>query len=873
MSDQAPDSDDGTIQRAKRFDGICDAFETQCSAGNRPSIESFLLRVDGPDKQPLLVELIAIEMHYRRQNGESIALAEYQTRFPGLSVSRLEETIQYAKQGHSHKTTVADELTIDSRGGPSVKGESQLVKYFGDYELLDVIARGWMGIVYRARQVSLNRIVALRMILSGEFASKQEVDRFYSEAKAAALLDHPGIVPIYEVGEHEVKHFFSMTYVEGSSLAAKLNDGPLEPIQAAKTILEVSQAVHYAHEQKVIHRDLKPSNILWDTTSQARLFQVLDINEKHWSAIQFVADQSRVIGVGWQGRRREWNLASEEMTIDYSPISQVKDRERYVRWPAAISTDGQTMAGVVDEKILSGIAITTLPDDPNPPRWMIELSRGLLYTYSKDPESLMAKYRFLTPIEFGAVSASQDLSRDFKWFDDAHDPAAPPEDEWGSAAFGISFSSDGKLVAGGNRDGRIVIYNAKTGQMQGQINGHSALVWSVAFSHDAKMLATGDANGHVHVWDVATQKQICEFSGHNGAVRSLTFVSNNRIASAGEDTLIRILDVRSNDSTEVLRGHTARVNSLVVSVDGKRLFSGSADGTTRVWPVPSEMAPQSNTNLSVLSTPGTRIHGLRLSSDASQIEVVSLGKYAGNNAFRRRDWLLKTISGETLQALTFGSGIADFSKVKSSPFFGKFSPHGLAGIQRGYLDWDMLIQKHPEAAKPFETYPSEVCTDQVFQCITHSEDFNYLVTSIYVAGLYGNGFSIAWQNIRKEGTDFFVPLGCVKLNASWTVLELKGDRYAASVGNEVRIVDLAGNTNLLLGTHSKAVTRVAWGNEGKWVASSDEDGFVKVWDVFDRRPVMTMRNHTGSVQAILFTADSRTLFSAGSCNISHHSNN
>ncbi len=271
MSDQAPDSDDGTIQRAKRFDGICDAFETQCSAGNRPSIESFLLRVDGPDKQPLLFELIAIEMHYRRQNGESIAFAEYQTRFPGLSVSRMEETIQLSEKAHSPKTPAADQPTIDSRPGQAAHGESKLVKYFGDYELLDVIARGGMGIVYRARQVSLNRIVALKMILSGEFASKQEVDRFYSEAKAAALLDHPGIVPIYEVGEHECKHFFSMTYVEGSSLAAKLNDGPLEPIQAAKTILVVSQAVHYAHEQGVIHRDLKPSNILLDTQGRPRV--------------------------------------------------------------------------------------------------------------------------------------------------------------------------------------------------------------------------------------------------------------------------------------------------------------------------------------------------------------------------------------------------------------------------------------------------------------------------------------------------------------------------------------------------------------------------------------------------------------------------
>lgn len=271
MSDEKPLQQNSTIRRAKHFDAICDEFELQFSAENRPSIESYLERVDGHEMPTLLVELIAIEMHYRRQNGESITFSEYQTRFPGLSASRLEGTIQHAEQGNSPKTPAADQPTINSPRSITAKGESQLVKYFGDYELLDMIARGGMGVVYRARQVSLNRIVALKMILSGEFASKAEVDRFYSEAKAAALLDHPGIVPIYEVGEYEGKHFFSMTYVEGSSLAAKLNDGPLEPKQAACTMLEVSHAVHYAHEQGVIHRDLKPSNILLDLQGRPRV--------------------------------------------------------------------------------------------------------------------------------------------------------------------------------------------------------------------------------------------------------------------------------------------------------------------------------------------------------------------------------------------------------------------------------------------------------------------------------------------------------------------------------------------------------------------------------------------------------------------------
>ncbi len=136
---------------------------------------------------------------------------------------------------------------------------------FGDYELVEEIGRGGMGVVYKARQTGLNRTVALKMILAGQLASHEEVQRFHREAQAAAHLDHPGIVPIYEVGQHDGQHFFSLGYVDGESLAARLRDGPLPPRQAAELLLHLCDAVHYAHQHNVIHRDLKPANILFST--------------------------------------------------------------------------------------------------------------------------------------------------------------------------------------------------------------------------------------------------------------------------------------------------------------------------------------------------------------------------------------------------------------------------------------------------------------------------------------------------------------------------------------------------------------------------------------------------------------------------------
>jgi eukaryotic-like serine/threonine-protein kinase len=141
----------------------------------------------------------------------------------------------------------------------------------GDYELLQEIARGGMGIVFKARQISLNRIVAVKALLFGEFASDKFIALFRAEAQAAAGLQHPNIVAIHEVWQHGGQHFFSMDFVEGPTLAHLLKDGPLNVRRAARYIEVIARAVRFAHERGIIHRDLKPSNVLIDASDQPRI--------------------------------------------------------------------------------------------------------------------------------------------------------------------------------------------------------------------------------------------------------------------------------------------------------------------------------------------------------------------------------------------------------------------------------------------------------------------------------------------------------------------------------------------------------------------------------------------------------------------------
>jgi eukaryotic-like serine/threonine-protein kinase len=148
---------------------------------------------------------------------------------------------------------------------------SPMLMDFGDYELLEQVGRGGQGVVFRARQKSLNRIVALKVIGLGNWATEAHLKRFRLEAEAAARLEHPGIVPIHEVGERDGSCYFSMKFVEGGQLDEVARREPMPIRRAVELIAKVARTVHYAHEHGILHRDIKPGNILLDAKGEPHL--------------------------------------------------------------------------------------------------------------------------------------------------------------------------------------------------------------------------------------------------------------------------------------------------------------------------------------------------------------------------------------------------------------------------------------------------------------------------------------------------------------------------------------------------------------------------------------------------------------------------
>jgi serine/threonine-protein kinase len=240
------------VDRSEQLKSISARFEsawqTALLGGAPPVLDSFLDDVPADERQALRSSLTSLDKEYRRRVGQSATVAEQ------------ERTDKLPPTPRTRPGVEAGQVTTDGPGSPTVSIAANL--RVPGYEIEAELGRGGMGVVYRACQTELRRPVALKIILAGAHASPAQLERFRAEARTEARLQHPNIVGVYDIGEHDGVPYFSLELVEGGSLSDKARRQPQPPREAAQLVETLARTVHYAHERGIIHRDLKPANVL-----------------------------------------------------------------------------------------------------------------------------------------------------------------------------------------------------------------------------------------------------------------------------------------------------------------------------------------------------------------------------------------------------------------------------------------------------------------------------------------------------------------------------------------------------------------------------------------------------------------------------------
>lgn len=500
---------------------------------------------------------------------------------------------------------------------------------FGDYELLEEIARGGMGVVYKARQISLGRIVAVKMILAGQFASKQIAQRFKSEAIAAAVLHHSNIVAVHEVGVHEGQHFFSMDYVEGQNLAQLVGNRPLPAGKAARYVKIVAEAIGYAHQQGILHRDLKPSNVL----------------------IHAATDQPRVTDFGLAKRldgESSITLTGQMLgSPSFMPPEQASGSGRKVGRHGDVYGLGGILYHLLTARApfqaesLEAIVTQVINLDPLSPR-------VLNPTVPRDVETICLKCLEKEPEK--RYASAQELADELGRF--LHDepiharPVTGAERAWrwcrrkpvvaflsAATALLVLVVAIGAPIAAfrlnaQRADLRRRLYVADMGKAYQAVKernfglatallarqhqhkpGEEDLrgfewryLWQVCqpnphhillsqerflkcaiFSPDGKILATGGYDTNVTVFDVASKKEITRFGGFDGFIDSLslTFSRDGRLLAAKGGHVIRVWS--TDNWQEVFRATNGKPNfngnnAVVISPDNTALATRIKDG-------------------------------------------------------------------------------------------------------------------------------------------------------------------------------------------------------------------------------------------------------------------------------------------------------
>jgi WD40 repeat protein len=895
----------------------CDRFEAAWKAGARPALEDYLATMPAEGRLVLFRELMSIEAEYRRRGVPDLLAASARASDvlgpPGTPAAEIADEVStnadaaIAFEAHTHasdpgatvdhgpgappgepKTTAP----LDDRGpGPSGKvlAPGTVMRYFGDYEIRRELGRGAMGIVYEARQISLNRPVALKMVKAGLLAGDDELRRFQNEAEAVALLDHPGIVPVYEVGRHDGQHYFSMKLVRGGSLVSLIDRYTRDPRAAAHLVAEAAEAVAHAHARGILHRDLKPANILVDAEGHPH---VTDFGlAKRVEADVELTQSGAILGTPAYmspeqatGHRGAVTTASDvyglgavlyalltarapfggDSVVETLEAVRNAAPEPPTRLNRAVPRDLETIclkamakepprrfASAAElaadlKRWLAGEPITARPVGPLEKAWRWArrhpAAAGLLAATAVASLALVAAGFFMTysrRLEKANQVAEEQRSRAQAAYQAESAARQAADEQRGLAVRAQGLEAAARKIA----DEKSALAVEAHGEAQRalalanrylyflRVNQAEAAWRGNLPERTAALLdecPSEQRDWEWHYLDQQCKAPLLEIKSRTATLgENVAYSPDGRRIATGDNATVKVWDAATGQALLTLRGHTGSVQCVAYNPDGRQIAAASLDQAVKVWDAAT------GNELFTLRGHTKSVHAVAYSPDGRHIA-------AGGHDGTVRVWDAAT--GRELNTL------------------------------RGYSKLVYGVAYSPDGRRIVAAGGSGTVT--VWDAATTRELLSLRVpnTLVYRAAFSPDGRRIASATSDKTlkvwdaatGKELFTLRG--HTGAVFGVAYSPDGRRIASASADktLKVWDAATGRELLtLRGHAEGLSCVAYSPDGRGIAAASRDGTVKMWDAVTGQEALALRGNLLFDQGLAYSPDGRHIAAAG----------